>query len=130
MSSEKRIYGKDDATTVAELRQKVDQFVAEREWNQFHSPKNLSMAIAAEAAELMELFMWVEGKDSRVEAERKRQDVEDELADVMIACLCFASSCGIQVSEAIERKLAKTCEKYPVDKVRGRSDKYTEYANK
>lgn len=118
----------DGATTVAELRERVLAFVREREWEQFHAPKNLSMALAAEAGELMEHFLWSTPEQSRavVQDPVKRHKIEEEIADVVIYALEFANMTGIDVSAAIERKLALNATKYPVEKARGRSDKYTD----
>ncbi|MFP4542437.1 MAG: nucleotide pyrophosphohydrolase [Opitutales bacterium] len=118
----------DDATTLAELRARVLAFVQERDWEQFHSPKNLSMALAAEAGELMEHFLWVESAAS-CDLDTKpglRAKVEEEIADVVIYALEFANACQTDLAAAIERKLARNAEKYPVEKARGRADKYTE----
>lgn len=118
----------DAGTTVAELRERVLAFVRERDWEQFHSPKNLSMALAAETGELMEHFLWAESKDSAAVARdpKKRPAIEEEIADVVIYALEFANSCGIDLANAIERKMAANAKKYPVEKAKGRSDKYTE----
>jgi len=118
----------DARTTVAELRGRVLAFVQERDWEQFHSPKNLSMALAAESGELMEHFLWAESKASLavVRDPQKRPKIEDEIADVVIYALEFANICGIDLAAAIEAKLGKNAVKYPVEKSRGRSDKYTE----
>lgn len=118
-----------DATaTVAELRERVLAFAREREWEQFHSPKNLSMALAAEAGELMEHFLWAESRDSAavLADPKKRGKIEDELADVVIYALEFANIGKIDLARAIEAKLAQNAAKYPVEKARGRSAKYTE----
>ncbi len=119
---------KDDATTVAELRTRVTAFVRERDWEQFHAPKNLSMALAAEAGELMEHFLWATSEESRqlVHHAAKRRQIEEEVADVVIYALEFANMTGIDVAAAIEHKLAVNAKKYPVAKARGRSEKYTE----
>ena len=118
----------DGATTVAELRARVLAFVRERDWEQFHAPKNLSMALAAETGELMEHFLWMSPEQSRtvVQDPEKRRKIEEEIADVVIYALEFANMTGIDVAAAIERKLAVNAKKYPVEKARGRSDKYTE----
>ncbi|MBK8857601.1 MAG: nucleotide pyrophosphohydrolase [Opitutaceae bacterium] len=118
----------DGATTVAELRERVLAFVRERDWEQFHAPKNLSMALAAEAGELMEHFLWSTPEQSRVVVQEpvKRHKIEEEIADVVIYALEFANMTGIDVSAAIERKLAVNAKKYPVEKSRGRSEKYNE----
>ena len=118
-----------DATaTVGELRERVLAFARARDWEQFHSPKNLSMALAAEAGELMEHFLWTESQASAATLRdpKKREKIEDELADVVIYALEFANIGGIDLAKAIETKLAKNAAKYPVEKSKGRSDKYTE----
>jgi NTP pyrophosphatase (non-canonical NTP hydrolase) len=118
----------DETTTVGELRGLVLAFARERDWEQFHSPKNLSMALAAEAGELMEHFLWTDSKASADAARdpKKRPEIADEIADVVIYALEFANICALDLAAAIEAKLAKNAEKYPVEKSRGRSDKYTE----
>jgi NTP pyrophosphatase (non-canonical NTP hydrolase) len=118
----------DATTTVGEIRARVTAFVRERDWEQFHSPKNLSMALAAEAAELMEHFLWADARTSLevVRGGRKRSAIEEELADVVIYALEFANIGGIDLAAAIEAKLAKNAQKYPIAKARGRADKYTE----
>jgi dCTP diphosphatase len=112
----------DDQTSVADLRAQVEAFVAERDWAQFHSPKNLSMAIAIEAAELMEHFQWltIEESKSLVEKGATRGRVLDELADVLIYCLSLANVLDVDLSEAIMRKLAHNARKYPADEYCGR----------
>ena len=103
-------------------------FVQERDWEQFHSPKNLSMALAAETAELMEHFLWATPEESKSVAKdpAKRAKIAEELADVVIYALEFANSTGLDVAASIESKIAANARKYPVEKARGRSAKYTE----
>ncbi|MDF3058391.1 MAG: pyrophosphohydrolase [Rariglobus sp.] len=118
----------DSSTTLAEIKTRVLAFARERDWEQFHAPKNLSMALAAEAGELMEHFLWATPEASRTIAQdaAKRRKIEEELADVIIYALEFANMTGIDVAAAIETKMAANAAKYPVDKARGRSEKYTE----
>jgi dCTP diphosphatase len=118
----------DATTTVSELRERVLAFVRERDWEQFHSPKNLSMALSAEAAELMEHFLWASPEDSRTVAKdpAKRAKIAEELADVVIYALEFANITGLDVAASIESKIAANALKYPVEKARGRSAKYDE----
>jgi NTP pyrophosphatase (non-canonical NTP hydrolase) len=118
----------DSATTIAELKSRVLTFVQARDWEQFHSPKNLSMALAAEAGELMEHFLWATPAQSQAIAvdPAKRGKIADELADVVIYALEFANITGLDVAAAIEAKMAANAKKYPVEKARGRSEKYTE----
>jgi NTP pyrophosphatase (non-canonical NTP hydrolase) len=112
----------DAATTVAELREILAQFVAERDWSQFHSPKNVSMALAIEAAELMEHFQWLTTEASRrlVEQPEKLAAVGEELADVVGYALALANELGIDVSQAIRAKMVKNRLKYPAAEYRGR----------
>lgn len=118
----------DSQTTVAELKTRVLAFARERDWEQFHAPKNLSMALAAEAGELMEHFLWATPDASRTIAQddAKRRKIEEELADVVIYALEFANMTGIDVAATIEKKMAANAAKYPIEKAKGRSDKYTE----
>ena len=118
----------DSATMMSDLKARVLAFVHERDWEQFHSPKNLSMALAAETGELMEHFLWATPEQSRaiVNEPTKRAKIADELADVVIYAIEFANITGLDISAAIEAKMAANAKKYPVEKARGRSDKYTE----
>jgi len=112
----------DSDTTVAELRKIIADFVAERDWSQFHSPKNVSMALAIEAAELMEHFQWLTTEDSRKlpSDPKKLADVGEELADVIGYSFALANELGIDVSNAIRSKMVKNVKKYPADEFRGR----------
>lgn len=118
----------DETTTVAEIKARVLDFAQERDWEQFHAPKNLSMALAAEAGELMEHFLWATSEDSRevMNDPKKREEIEEELSDVIIYALEFANMTGVDVAAAIERKMAANAVKYPVEKAKGRSVKYDE----
>ncbi len=118
----------DSSTTVAQLKQRVLAFARERDWEQFHSPKNLSMALAAEAGELMEHFLWASPEESKAIAREpaKGARIAEELADVVIYALEFANATGLDLAAAIEGKIAANARKYPVEKSRGRSEKYTE----
>jgi NTP pyrophosphatase (non-canonical NTP hydrolase) len=118
----------DSATTVAELKNRVLAFARERDWEQFHAPKNLSMALAAEAGELMEHFLWATPEESRAVARDPARSarIAEELSDVVIYALEFANATGIDLASSIEAKIAANAAKYPVDKARGRSAKYTE----
>jgi dCTP diphosphatase len=118
----------DSATTVADLKARVLAFVRARDWEQFHNPKNLSMALAAETGELMEHFLWATPEQSRAIAAdaAKRAKIADELADVVIYALGFANVTGLDLAAAIDAKMAANAQKYPVEKAKGRSEKYTE----
>jgi NTP pyrophosphatase (non-canonical NTP hydrolase) len=112
----------DSTTTVAELRKLIADFVAERDWSQFHSPKNVSMALAIEAAELMEHFQWLTTDASRRLAgdPQKLAEVGEELADVIGYSFALANELGLDVSTAMRAKMVKNAEKYPAHEYRGR----------
>ena len=118
----------DAVTTLADLKAVILAFAQERDWLQFHNPKNLSMALAAEAGELMEHFLWATpGQSQAIVADpAKRGKIADELADVVIYALEFANAAGLDLAAAIETKMAANAKKYPVEKAKGRADKYTE----
>lgn len=99
-----------------ELLAALRQFVAERNWQQFHTPENLAKSISIESAELLELFQWSEPSDV--------QDIKDELADVLTYCILLADKYDLDIEKIILEKLEKTKAKYPVDKSYGRSEKY------
>lgn len=99
-----------------EVLQQLRSFVAERDWKQFHTPENLAKSISIESAELLELFQW--GSDAY------ESDIKDELADVLTYCILLADQYGLDPYELVIEKLEKTKEKYPVEKSKGKSDKY------
>jgi NTP pyrophosphatase (non-canonical NTP hydrolase) len=112
-----------DATTnVAELRQAMGTFVRERDWDQFHSPKNLAMGLSVEAAELMEHFLWIDNAASRelVKDPAKRVAIGEEMADVACYLLALANTMGLDLSDAIFDKLIKNAKKYPADQYQGK----------
>ncbi len=112
----------DASTSIEDLKQSVARFVRERDWEQFHSPKNVVISIAIEAAELMEVYQWSpegESLDLSQKGEVKAK-VDEELADVLIYCLSLANRTEIDVSQIVQRKLASNAVKYPVDQFRGR----------
>lgn len=120
----------DERTPVAALRAQVAAFVRARDWEQFHAPKNLAMALACEAAELMEPYLWVDAAASRDLAARdpaKAARIEAELADVAICLLNLCNVLGVDLSRAVTAKLAEADAKYPAEKVRGQAKKYDEY---
>jgi dCTP diphosphatase len=109
------------------LRARINLFVQERDWTQFHSPKNLSMAMIVEAGELVEHFQWMTEQESQhLDAEKKEQ-VGQELSDTFVYLLRIAEVCGIDLIEATNKKINLNAEKYPVEKVKGSNAKYTEY---
>jgi NTP pyrophosphatase (non-canonical NTP hydrolase) len=116
------MHSSDCHTTVAELKKLIGDFVAERDWAQFHSPKNVSMALAIEVAELMEHFQWLTTEASRRIADdpEKLAEVGEELADVVGYSLALANELGIDVSSAMRAKMVKNAQKYPANEFRGR----------
>ncbi len=116
-------------TDFDQIRKKVRQFVAERDWDQFNSPKNLSMALIVEVAEMMEHFQWLTEEQSYQLSPEKLAEVELELADIQIYLISLAGKLQVDLLSAVEKKLAINAEKYPADRVRGSTRKYTEYAN-
>ena len=111
------------------LQKKIKRFVSERDWEKFHSLKNLSMSFSIEAAELMEHFQWVDTDDCNPKdlEENQYEQIKEEIADVMIYSLMFSSEMGIDPLSAIEEKIEKNEEKYPVQKAKGSTKKYTEF---
>ena len=105
-----------------DLKRKLRRFARERDWEQFHDPKNLAMSIAIEAAELMEHFQWDRNEQipAILEDPGHRREIEEELADVVCYCLSLANNLEIDLSEAVERKVLKNAEKYPPGEYRGR----------
>ena len=112
----------DKQTTMQEIRSLIDSFADERDWQQFHSPKNLSMSISIEAAELMELFQWLSLEDAKkvMESGKTRDNAIDEIADVLIYAFAFCIRNNIDISDAIRQKMKKNIKKYPKDKYKGR----------
>lgn len=103
-----------------ELMREIRQFTEDRDWDQFHNGKDLALALSIEASELNEAFLWKEAKDVKIEK------VKEELADVFNYAFLIADKYDLDVREIVMAKLAKNAEKYPVDKAKGKSDKYTE----
>ncbi|CAH2461730.1 nucleotide pyrophosphohydrolase [Bacillus sp. S4] len=108
---------------IKELTDKVIQFRDDRNWQQFHNPKDLALSLSLEASELLENFQW---QSSNEAVTQKREDMKEELADVLMYALLFAHEIGVDIKQAIEEKIQKNNEKYPVEKAYGVSKKYTE----
>ena len=109
------------------LRDTLRKFIAERDWDQFHSPKNLSMALSVEASELMEHFLWLTEEQSRKLPPEKLAQVRDEMADELVYLVCLADKLGVDLLEAAKQKIEKNALKYPAEKVRGSMKKYSDY---
>jgi len=110
-----------------ELRIRISNFASERDWDQFHSPKNLSMALIVEAGELVEHFQWLKQSESHELPKEKLKAVEEELADILVYLIRIADQLDIDLLSAANRKMNSNAAKYPADLVRGSSRKYTEY---
>jgi NTP pyrophosphatase (non-canonical NTP hydrolase) len=113
-------------TDLEKLRQQLRDFSAARDWDQFHSPKNLAMALSAEAGELLEIFQWLTEEQSRSLASDMKAAAADEIADVLLYLIRLADQLDIDPAAAAHRKLEANERKYPADKARGNSKKYTE----
>lgn len=113
--------------SLANLRQRINAFVNERDWAQFHSPKNLAMAMIVEAAELVEHFQWQTEQQSRELTLDKREQVSHELADTFVYLLRIAEVLEIDLIQAANAKIELNAKKYPVEKARGSNAKYTAY---
>ncbi|GAA0815558.1 nucleotide pyrophosphohydrolase [Clostridium tertium] len=102
-----------------EIKNRIKKFRDDREWSQFHTPDNLAKAISIESAELLEHFLWDDNYN--------KEEVCEELADVMIYCLQMADYLGVNIEEIMDKKMDKNEKKYPVEKAKGTSKKYTEF---
>lgn len=114
-------------TDIPKLQARLREFAEQRDWKQFHSPKNLSMALIVEAGELAEHFQWLTQEESFNLADKKRQAVGEELADIFVYLVRLADQLDIDLPEAVDRKIALNETKYPADLVRGSAKKYNEY---
>lgn len=115
------------ADSIEDLRARIHAFVQERDWAQFHTPKNLAMAMIVEAAELVEQFQWDTPQESSQLTPEKREAVAHELADTFVYLLRLAEVLDIDLLAATQKKIDLNAKKYPADKVRGSNAKYTEY---
>lgn len=109
------------------IKARLQKFADEREWDQFHSPKNLSMALIAEAAELVEHFQWLTEKESYLIQGDKLENVRMELADIQIYLIRIADRLNVDLFAAVDKKIGINESKYPAGKVKGKHKKYTEY---
>jgi NTP pyrophosphatase (non-canonical NTP hydrolase) len=114
-------------TFISSLQEKLRKFARERDWEQFHNPKNLVMALTVEAGELQEIFQWLTEQQSSDLDVQQRQRVQEEMADVLLYLCRLADVMNIDLHEAALAKLRRNAEKYPVNQVRGSANKYNEY---
>jgi NTP pyrophosphatase (non-canonical NTP hydrolase) len=111
---------------ISEITDFLIRFRDERHWAQFHNSKDLAIALSIEAAELNEIFLWKNGEEVKAIEQADRQKIADELADVMVYAMMLAHRNGFDVEQIIMEKMQKNGEKYPVDKAKGNSKKYTD----
>ena len=112
--------------SIKELTWKIVKFRDDRNWRQFHNPKDMAISISLEAAELLEVFQW-SGADIDADTDKKIEKIKEELADVLIYSLLMGNDLGLDIAEIISSKLDANNRKYPAEKVYGKSRKYTEY---
>ena len=118
----------DNESNLNELKKIVQKFCEDRDWDQFHNPKELSIMLSTESAELLEIFRYKNDEQIReIMNSPKREDVEDEVADVLFGVLRIAQMNDIDLSTALVRKVEKSSKKYPVELVKGKNKKYNEY---
>lgn len=118
----------DKKVNLKDLQELARKFRDDRDWKQFHTPKNLALDVMVEAAELGELFLWSKTEEETQEELRKnKQNAANEAADVLFALLCFVNASDIDLEKAFFEKHKKVAAKYPVETCKGRSDKYTAY---
>jgi dCTP diphosphatase len=112
---------------INEIKIALRKFASDRDWDQFHSPKNLTMALSVEVAELMEHFQWLTEQQSAELDAKTKAAIIDEIADIQVYLVRLADKLGVDILQAVEQKMQKNEAKYPVDKVKGSAKKYTEY---
>lgn len=110
-----------------DIAQELRRFAEDRDWDQFHSPKNLAMATAVEAAELLEHFQWLTEEQSKILKPDKLAKVAEEIADIQVYLIRLADKLGINILKSVRAKIKQNAAKYPADKVRGDARKYNEY---
>lgn len=111
---------------IDDIKKQIIDFRDKRDWKQFHDPKNLAEAISIEAAELLEIFLWDTVKDSHLTAKKKKEKIAEELADILNFAVLLAHETGIDLEQAILEKIKKNDRKYPVEKAKGKSNKYND----
>ena len=120
---------KDEERKIHELKELIKKFCEERDWDQFHNAKDLAIALSIEASELLEIFRWKSQEEVKnlFKNEKKKEDIEDEMADILYFLIRMAQMYDLDLSEALDRKMEKNEKKYPVEKAKGSSKKYNEF---
>ncbi|MFH0898280.1 MAG: nucleotide pyrophosphohydrolase [bacterium] len=116
----------DKTKTIAEIKKVIQDFVNARDWGQFHDPKNLSIMTITEAAELLEVFRWVKNDSADEHAQKNIEKVKHEVVDVFFSIILLCNRCNIDLVKALEEKMTVNAQRYPVEKIKGKSLKYTE----
>lgn len=115
----------DKNSTLQQIKDIATELVQDRDWGQFHTPKDLSMNLSVESNELLEKFLWITSKASFEEIDKNRQEIEDEVGDILFSIVRFCSVSNIDVTAAFLQKIEKIKQKYPIEKSKGKHDKYT-----
>lgn len=115
------------ASDIADLQKMIHEFVDDRDWDQFHNPKDLAVSLTLEAAEVLEHFQWKNDAEMREHVLTRRDDVGEELADVLYWVLLLSNKIDLDLTEAFTRKMSQNVAKYPVEKAKGNHKKYTEH---
>lgn len=115
------------AEDIKRITEELRQFAKDRDWDQFHSPKNLSMALSVEAGELVEKFQWLTEQQSFELSDKKKKEVEEEIGDILIYLVRIADQLDVELIKVADEKLKQNAEKYPIEKAKGKADKYTEF---
>jgi len=116
----------DQQTTIQAVKDRVQTFIDQRDWQQFHDPKNLAEAISIEAGELLEQFLWLSSEESKCLPVEKLEKAKEEIADVLIFLVYMSDTMGINLVEEVERKIEANRKKYPVNRSKGSKKKYTD----
>ena len=111
---------------ITKIQNQLQKFAFDRDWEQFHTPKNLAMALSVEASELVEIFQWLKAEESNSPDQKQTEEINSEVADIAMYLLRFCSVLGIDLEKAIESKLEKNAEKYPVNLSKGNAQKYNQ----
>ena len=111
---------------ISEIQNQLKKFAIERDWEQFHTPKNLAIALSVEASELVEIFQWLNVEESNSPNQRQIEEINSEVADIAMYLLRFCSVLGIDLEKAIESKFERNAEKYPVNLSKGNAQKYNQ----
>lgn len=120
----------DESVTLQSLRMKMREFSSKRQWDTFHTPRNLMLALVGEIGELAEIFQWTGECEPGLPEfdESKKVHLSEELSDVLLYLVRLSDRCGVNLADAVEKKMEKNAAKYPADKCAGKSDKYTAYS--